>query len=924
MNPENSTIDDLISSDREIMESFISEAKEHLHTIEDDFLLLEQQADNPEKELLNKVFRAIHSVKGAAGFLGLENMTRLSHVMEALLTMMREGEILPESEFIDALLGGTDILTIMLDDVNHSDNIDITKVYDRLTTLLGRQLAPKSADSPSSSSSPPSNEQPEPVTVFEPSQATEDAFEIQQIDDQPTSQAKKQKNEKANSVPETANTEKLLGNTVRIHVNLLDELMTMAGELVLARNQLMRTIEKMDPHVRTVAQRLDAITSELQETIILTRMQPIGKIFGKFPRIIRNISKRLGKKIHLIINGSKAEVDKTILESLADPMTHIIRNCCDHGIEQPYDRINAGKPESGEIVLSAFHEAGRVNIEVRDDGRGIDIEMIRLKALQKGLKTEAELNRMDKHEIIRLILIPGFTTVDAISDVSGRGVGMDVVKTGIEKLGGSLDIKSVRGKGTSIQLRMPLTLAIIPSLIVSSGDAKYALPQANIVEMVCLYDEDIKNCIECADDQEVFRLRDRLLPIVRLDEVLAHPNPFTRDVRAGITEKYRQKYEEINFEDTYNEDNYDEITQSLSFAVLNTSAGRFGLIIDHITGAEEIVVKPMHSAVKSLPIYSGATIMGDGNVALILDVEGIARHAGVIRNGRIDTVIPLPESSQEKKNLQTVLLFKSGPHEHFAIALPLIRRVVPIKIADIEQIGKRRYITIDDLSTLVLSMDQVLNVSSAVDQEDMYLILPRHIKRPVGLLISELVDITETAIQLNVQSYIEDGLLGTDIINNNMTLFIDIYHIVEIAEPEWFAERRIGLFGTPEPPPESTRQVLLLEDASFFRHLIKGYLEADGYQVTAVENGQLGLKCLEKNEFDLIVSDLEMPVMNGWEFMRNVRRGIRQPKIPAIALTSLDTEKDRVQTMECGYDCYEVKMDREQFLTSVAHILKKT
>ncbi len=913
MMPENSTIDDLLNSDSEIIESFISEAKEHLNTIEDDFLLLEQQADNPEKELLNKVFRAIHSVKGAAGFLGLENMTRLSHVMEALLTMMREGEIRPESKFVDALLSGTDLLTTMLDDVNHSDNIDITKAYDRLTTLLGRQLAPKSPDS---SSAPPPNK-PEPV--FEPSKAAENAPENRQIESQSTT------SEKSDSLPETAKSQGVLGNTVRIHVDLLDELMTMAGELVLARNQLMRMIDNMDPGVRTVAQRLDAITSELQETVILTRMQPIGKIFGKFPRIIRDMEKRLGKKFHLSINGSEAEMDKTILESLADPMTHIIRNCCDHGIEQPPDRIKAGKPESGEIVLSAFHESGRVNIEVRDDGRGINVEMIRLKAIQKGLKTAAELDLMDEHEIIRLILIPGFTTVDSISNVSGRGVGMDVVKTGIEKLGGSLDIKSVWGKGTTIQLRMPLTLAIIPSLIVSVGDEKYAIPQANLVEMVCLYDDDIKNRIECADDQEVFRLRDRLLPMVRLNEVLAHPTPFTRDVRAGITEKYRQEIKEtINHEDTYDEDNYDEITQSLSFAILNTSAGRFGLIIDSIIGAEEIVVKPMHSAVKSLPIYSGATIMGDGNVALILDADGIASHARVIRNGRIDTTIPQPESVLEKEEMQTVLLFKNGPYEHFAIALPLIRRVEPIKISAIEQIGKRQYITIDGLSTLVLSLDNVLNVSPLTAKDEMYLILPRHIKRPVGLLISELIDITETTIELNVESYIEDGLLGTDIINSNMTLFIDIYHIVEIAEPEWFAERRIGLFGTPEPPPESTRQVLLLEDVSFFRHLIKGYLEADGYQVTAVENGQRGLEYLGKNEFDLIVSDLEMPVMDGWEFMRNVRKGTRQSDIPAIALTALNTEKDRVFTMECGYNCYEVKMDREQFLTSVAKILKET
>ncbi len=910
MTPEDSKIDELISNDSEIIESFISEAKEHLNTIEDDFLLLEQQAENPDKDLLNKVFRAIHSVKGAAGFLGLENMTRLSHVMEALLTMMREGEIKPESKFVDALLAGTDLLTTMLDDVNHSDNIDITQAYDRLTKLLGRQLAPKNEEEPSSRSEKIHK------PVFEPSKTPEDNPPKQPSGNPETAEI-------AESLTETAKTQGVLGNTVRIHVNLLDELMTMAGELVLARNQLMRTIDKMEPGVRTVAQRLDAITSELQETVILTRMQPVGKVFGKFPRIIRDMGKRLGKKFHLNINGSEAELDKTILESLADPMTHIIRNCCDHGIERPHERIKAGKPETGEIALSAYHEAGRVNIEVRDDGRGVNVEMVCQKAIQKGIKTAAELEQMDKDEIIRLILLPGFTTLDSISNVSGRGVGMDVVKTGIEKLGGSLDIKSDWGKGTTIQLRMPLTLAIIPSLIVAVGDEKFAIPQANLVEMVCLYDEDIKNRIECADDQEVFRLRDRLLPMVRLNEVLANPTPFTREIRASVTEKHRRRIiEQLCTEKGLDAENYDDDGLSLSFAVLNTSSGRFGLIIDTIIGAEEIVVKPMHSALKSLPIYSGATIMGDGNVALILDADGIASHARVIRNGRIDTAIPQTDVVQEKEEMQTVLLFKNGPYEHFAIALPLIRRVEPIQLSDIEQVGERQFITIDGVSTLVISLDRVLNISPLAAKEEMYLILPRHIKRPVGLLISELVDIKETTIELNVESHIEDGLLGTDIINDNMTLFIDIYHIVEIAEPEWFAERRIGLFGTPQAPTESSRQVLLLEDVSFFRHLIKGYLEADGYQVMAVENGQRGLEYLEKKEFDLIVSDLEMPVMDGWEFMRAVRRGTKQADTPAIALTALDTEKDRVFTMQCGYDRYEVKMDRERFLTSVAQMLK--
>jgi len=875
-------IDDLILDDPEMLENFIAEAKEHLDSIEDDFLNLEKQKDNPDRALLDKVFRAIHSVKGAAGFLGLANVTKLSHVMETLLTRMRSGEVLPESDNTDALLSGVDLLKAMLDDVKKSNEVDITRVQERLKSLLDQE-----------------GNQRRPIKKQPVKPATVKAKEV--------------------DVPRKASVDQ--GNTVRIHVDILDKLMMQAGELVLVRNQHLLSVNESDSVSRSIAHRLDLVTSEMQETIISTRMQPISRIIGKFPRVVRELGKKLGKQIQIDISGGEAELDKTILETLTDPLTHIIRNCCGHGIEMPEERVRSGKPKTGQISLGAYHEAGCVNIRIRDDGRGIDPGLIRKKISEKGLRTEAELKQMSDKEILYLIFLPGFSTVDQASDVSGRGVGMDVVKKGIEKLSGSIDIESTVGKGTAIFLRLPLTLAIMPSLIVTSGESLYAIPQTSLVELVCLYDEDVKSKIECADDQEIYRLRERLLPIVRLSEVLGRPGRFTREIRAEITEKYQKERENArqDYIDAGGKENAVAFTQSLSFVVLKAGTIRYGLIVDQILGTEEIVVKPMHWAVKSLGIYSGATIMGNGKVALILDVEGIFKNSGMTLD--IDMVAKESRKVVKDEDLQTVLIFKSGEKEQFAMPLPLIRRIEQITMSDIDRVGEREYITVDETSTLVLRLDHVLKVSPIVEQEKMYLILPRHFKRHVGVLISNLIDIVEAAVELDVESYPEDGLLGTAIIRESMTLFIDVYRLVEIIEPEWFKDRRMSLFGKAGPPSESAKQILLLEDISFFRYLVKGYLEADGYTVIAAENGRVGLERLDETEFDLIVSDLDMPNMNGWDFLKHVRQGTRQQDIPAVALTALDSEKDRKMAMECGFNRYEVKLDRERFLTSVAELL---
>ncbi len=771
MSQDDEQLDDLLTQDPELAASFVAEAREHLDSIEEDFLRLEEQGNNPDEDLLNKIFRAIHSVKGSAGFLGLDKVSELSHIMETLLSKMRSGDILPNSDHIDGLLGGVDKLNIMLADIKQCGRVDISGNTERLSYLLETSAAaPK------------------------PDKSTQSAVPVR---------------EEGSALDKIALD---MGNTVRLQVDILDKLMLQAGELVLVRNQQMLNVNEADASSRSLAHRLDVATSELQQTIISARMQPIGKVVGKFPRVVRDLGKQLGKEITIKITGSEAELDRTILEALADPLTHIIRNSCGHGIETPEERLQVGKPAAGHISISAYHEAGRVNIEISDDGRGIDLDKIRKKALDLGLKTEEEIDRLSEKALLHLIFLPGFSTADQVGGISGRGVGMDVVKTEIEKLGGSFDIDAALGLGVQILLRLPLTLAIIPSLVVTSGDELFAIPQANLQELFCLYDQDVRNKIERADDQEVYRLRNHLLPIVRLPEVLKRPQRFTREDRSGISRDFQRKQDKLYLTDISEGAAIDENgaensaeeseaaaslsgsafgscdishNQSLSCVVLKAGANHYGLVVDEIRGTEEIVVKPIHRSLQSLDIYSGVTIMGNGRSALILDAEGIARHAGVV----MDIAEQVVEKEDQGHKTSTVLLFKSGKTEQFAVHLPLLRRIEPINMEDVELIGNREFITVQGTSTLILRLDHVLDVSPVLQHDEMFLIIPRDVLHPVGILISGLVDIEEIGVELDEFSLPMDGLLGSCILDKVMNLFVDIPRLLELFEPEWFVEK---------------------------------------------------------------------------------------------------------------------------------------
>ncbi|SIO40766.1 two-component system, chemotaxis family, sensor kinase CheA [Singulisphaera sp. GP187] len=693
--------------------------------------------------------------------------------------------------------------------------------------------------------------------------------------------------------------------SLRISVELLDRLMTLTGELTLIRNQSLLAFDPDDGLLRPIVQRLDAVTSSLQETVLRTRMQPVGNLFGKFPRVVRDLARQLGKQVEMTVVGRDVELDKTILEQLSDPLTHLVRNSVDHGIESPAERVANGKPAAGQITLTAAHEDGQVRIEIRDDGRGIDPQAVRAKALAMRLNTEAELDRMSTRELLALILLPGFSTARQVTEVSGRGVGMDVVKTNIEHLEGSLTIDSQFGAGTAMILRMPLTLAIIPCLILTVNGERYAIPQRELEEAVCLH-PGMTGRIEQAYDTEVYRLRDRILPVVRLRDVLSRPHPFTAEDKAEILKEHAANADPARIE---------------YILVLRLPGRRFGLVVDEVRGTEEIVVKPMHASIKRVGIFTGATIMGDGRVALITDVAGIVEHARLSFEAALESE-KKAASARESTQSHRVLLFAYGPHEQFALPLLQIRRIEMIGRDRLDRVGDHEYVTVDGKSLRVLRLDKVINVSApepalAESSSQMALILPKFVSQPMAILVSRIVDMESLAVDLQEHPEQDEGILGSAIVRDRLTLFLDLHRLMQKL-----FNKSVKVVGNPAAATSTQRpsRLLLVDDTPFFREVVKRYLVADGHYVETAVNGEDALSLLATGrEFDLIVSDIEMPIMDGWEFAREVRR--RGVKTPMLALTSLSGIPYEVKAKECGFDSYEVKLDHDRLVRKVGNLL---
>ena len=549
--------------------------------------------------------------------------------------------------------------------------------------------------------------------------------------------------------------------------------MNLVGELVLARNQIVQfTNQAQDPTFLNASQRLNNITTELQEGVMKTRMQPIGNIWAKFPRVVRDVSLELGKSVQLVMEGKETDLDRTIIEAIKDPLTHIVRNAIDHGIEMPNARRAAGKPDEGMLILRAFHEGGQVNIEIMDDGHGINIARVKQKAVEKGLITQENAARMSDRESFNLIFLPGFSTAEKITNVSGRGVGMDVVKTNIEKIGGSVDVQSEAGKGSTIKIKIPLTLAIIPALIVTSRGERFAIPQVSLLELVRLEADQAKKGIEMLYGAPVYRLRGQLLPLAHLNKELALEAPASVETTTTGASSETQRAED----------------QAVNIVILQADGRQFGLVVDEINDTEEIVVKPLAKQFKGINCFAGATIMGDGKVALILDVLGLAQHANVINEVRDRSLTDKIKSDSRASDRQTLLLFDVGEGGRMAIPLSMVARLEEFPRDQVERSGSQEVVQYRGQILPLIRVSDHVRAAAGADSKGgdlMQVVVYSEQGRSVGLVVGSINDIVEEAVTVR-RDAIGDGILGSAVIQNKVTDLLDVAAVIRSADPSFY------------------------------------------------------------------------------------------------------------------------------------------
>lgn len=955
--------------DDEILQGFIEESLEHLSDIENDLLAIEEAGANIDEDLVNKVFRAAHSIKGGAGFMGLATIQDLSHAAENVLGMIRSKKLIPTPEIINVLLIAADALQSMIEDIQNSNGVDISSHLTPLNAIADGTFSQAVAEPMEISISEPEETKtpeqlltidteeghlvensaslkiPEPEEEFEEGTEPPPQTQSQPIPSVEPPVSSATGTDKSKQAP-PAKAEASL----RVHVSLLDSLMNLAGELVLSRNQLLQTIGSDDlRNAEAVGQRIDLITSELQEAIMLTRMQPIGNVFNKFPRVVRDLSKQLNKTIDLTIVGKDVELDKTIIEAINDPLTHLVRNSVDHGIEKPNDRKKAGKNETGLVILKAYHEAGQVVIEISDDGKGLDGDALAVSAVNKGLITSEQAQVMSDKEKVNLIFLPGFSMAKEVTDVSGRGVGMDVVKTNLDQLGGNVDIISEKGSGTTISIKLPLTLAIIPCQIIETDGERYAIPQVNLEELLRIPAGQVKERVERVGDAEVVRLRGVLLPLIRLADVIGikrtYYDPSTDEMKSDRRETIfdRRGKDSPLFNSGSESDNNPSNDQykrprsiidrrsaassALNIVVVSTGSMKYGLIVDRLQDSEEIVIKPLGRHLQQCKGYAGATIMGDGRIALILDVSNLARMAHLTSIDGSDRASEVAKAAEAEikatLDKQSLLIFKNSEIEHFAVPLNQVERIEKIKRSDIEDLGGKRIMKYRGGSLSLICVDDLAMVQPIADHESLLVIVFNIAKRPVGLLAIGPIDAIEVSADIDDTTLSQPGIMGSIIINNQTTMLVNVFEMVQTLFPQWFEEQ--DKYEIEDKDDGEFPTILIAEDSKFFRNQVKGYMTEVGYNVIEAEDGVEGWNQLMEHgdEISMLVTDIEMPNMNGFELTQKIRDNSQFTELPIIALTTLASAEDVAMGKAVGVDEYHIKLDKERLMVSVHDYIKR-
>jgi two-component system, chemotaxis family, sensor kinase CheA len=766
----------------EIVSEFLVESHENLDQLDRDLIALEQ--DPSSRDLLGSVFRTIHTIKGTSGFLAYSRLEAVTHVGENLLSRLRDGELVLDPDITSALLDMVDAVRGLLATIERDGNEgepDHTELIERLTRLQARTPAQRVSDEDAVEPAPLSAQAPEPEPV-EPVRLGEvlvasgvvtpedvvDAIVEQRVGGDErrigeilvTSGVAAQTDVDSALEVQQEGKRSVADSSIRVDVDLLDALMNLVGELVLTRNQIVQHASlRADPDLVRSSQRLNLIASELQEGVMRTRMQPIDNVWQKVPRVVRDLSRQCGKQVRVEMEGRETELDRTLLEATKDPLTHLVRNAVDHAIETPDVRVAAGKDPEGRLSLRAYHEGGQVIIEIADDGKGIDPAVIGAKAIEKGLVTADQLARMSEREVIGLVFLPGFSTAAAVTNVSGRGVGMDVVKTNIERIGGTIDVQSRVGRGTTFRIKIPLTLAIIPALTVTCAGDRYAIPQVSLLELVRLESEAAKQAIETIQGAPVYRLRGNLLPLVYLDREL------------GVGPGQLGAERETTF-----------------IVVLQAEDRQFGLVVDDVCDTEEIVVKPLGKQLKGIPGFAGATILGDGRVALILDVLNVAQQSGVLTVGRDRGLSErVGRDDSAGTDVESLLVVGLGEDRRMAIPLAMVTRLEEFAVTAVEHVGAREVVQYRGEILPLVRLSRLLGASGSVEQELLQVIVYSEAGRSVGLVVDRIVDIAEEVVR--ARSDLDDhGLLGSALVQEQITELLDVRAAILAADPNFYSE----------------------------------------------------------------------------------------------------------------------------------------
>jgi two-component system, chemotaxis family, sensor kinase CheA len=765
-------------SDAEIIKDFLVESYENLDRLDRDLVELEK---NPrDHDALAGVFRTIHTIKGTCGFLGFGKLEKVAHVGENLLSRLRDGHLVLNPEITTALLGMVDAVRQMLSKIEMTGadgDLDYAGLREELTKLqeptakIGKQQTAAEGASRRADGLPPADlsakQEGKKIALQsgekarnEKSDAHDDAVEASPV--RAPEQADAAKSQQAAAGQASASE-----STVRVNVNLLDKVMTLVGELVLARNQVLQYTGRVhDAGFLAASQRLNLITTELQEGVMKTRMQPIGNIWGQFPRTVRDVALNCGKQVRIEMEGKETELDKTIIEAIKDPLTHLVRNSVDHGIELPEDRVKKGKDVAGRLILRAFHEGGQVNIEISDDGAGLNTDRIRRKAVERSVVTAEQAARMSEQEVFSLIFLPGFSTAEKVTNVSGRGVGMDVVKTNVERIGGSVGVQSTVGQGTTVKVKIPLTLAIIPALVVTCAGERYAIPQLSLLELVRLEGEKAVKAIELVHGAPVYRLRGRLLPLLYLDRELG----VAKDAKGAAA-------------------NNDVV----NIVVLQADERQFGLVVDRINDTEEIVVKPLRKQLKGIKTFAGSSIMGDGRVALILDVLGLAQRASVVTQSRDRMASEkTTDATRDSEERQTFLLFAGPGDSRMAIPLDTLARLEEFPVAQVEISGTQwvtqyrgRILPLIRLSVVMeerrAKLRALQGAPPAADSGPIQVLVLNHEGQSFGLVVEQILDIVEDRAEVK-SAATRDSVLYSVVIGKRVTELLDIPSILRKAD----------------------------------------------------------------------------------------------------------------------------------------------